>query len=368
MAARITSTDSVRWWLGALIIAGLSVLIPLPEWFVDQVYSRTIYPTVQTWFTTASNLIPLALLDFFIITAIYLTLRGVLHFFSVARHVGVMDALWEAFRRIVRVAAVVLILFMWLWGFNYRRLPLETVLSGGTAVTLSLDTVQAAVADANALAAKLRGHSSRADLSFPNVSTMLREPLNDALRQLNRTPLGTAGRPKFSLVLTPFFTWTGVDGMVDPIALESIVHPDLLPFERPFVLAHEWAHLAGQADEAEASTVGWLACMKGDAALGYSASLYLIMEARAALPAETRRAVNARLDPGVRSDLEAIADRLSRENPTMQRAASRVYDEYLKANRVHDGAASYGRALALILSSPVHDALVHYKLGGSRSN
>ena len=37
MAARITSTDSVRWWLGALIIAGLSVLIPLPEWFVDQV-------------------------------------------------------------------------------------------------------------------------------------------------------------------------------------------------------------------------------------------------------------------------------------------------------------------------------------------
>ena len=46
--------------------------------------------------------------------------------------------------------------------------------------------------------------------------------------------------------MTPFFTWTGVDGMINPLALESIVHPDLLPFERPFVLAHEWAHLAGK--------------------------------------------------------------------------------------------------------------------------
>ncbi len=64
-------------------------------------------------------------------------------------------------------------------------------------------------------------------------------------------------------MLTPFFTWAGVTGMMNPFGLETIVHPDLLPFERPFVLAHEWAHLAGHADEAEASAVGWLACMNG---------------------------------------------------------------------------------------------------------
>ena len=65
------------------------------------------------------------------------------------------------------------------------------------------------------------------------------------------------GRLKRTL-FGPYFRWTGVDGMVDPFGLEVLVNPDLLPWERPFVAAHEWAHLAGFADEAEASFVGWL--------------------------------------------------------------------------------------------------------------
>ena len=44
--------------------------------------------------------------------------------------------------------------------------------------------------------------------------------------------------------------------MLNPFGLETIVLPDLLPYERPFVVAHEWAHLAGHADEAEASAIG----------------------------------------------------------------------------------------------------------------
>jgi hypothetical protein len=164
--------------------------------------------------------------------------------------------------------------------------------------------------------------------------------------------------------LTPFFTWAGVTGMVNPIGLESIVHPDLLPFERPFVLAHEWAHLAGQADEAQASAVGWLACMRGSPQLAYSASLYLIMEAASALPGENRQTVMKQLDPGVRADIDAILLRLQRGKPVVQRTASRVYDEYLRANRVSDGTASYGRALSLILSAPIRDAMSSYAVAG----
>jgi hypothetical protein len=44
----------------------------------------------------------------------------------------------------------------------------------------------------------------------------------------------------------------------------------------------------------------------------------------------------------------------------VQRTTARVYDEYLKANRVSDGTASYGRALTLILSPPFRDALSTY--------
>ena len=66
--------------------------------------------------------------------------------------------------------------------------------------------------------------------------------------------------------------------------------------------------------------------MHGPAPLAYSASLYLIMEARAALPPDRAQFVTSQLDPGVRSDLDAIAERLKNRRPGMQRAASRVYD------------------------------------------
>jgi len=77
------------------------------------------------------------------------------------------------------------------------------------------------------------------------------------------------GRLKHSL-LGPYFRWTGVDGMVNPFGLEVIANPDLLPFERPMTIAHEWGHLAGLANEGEANLAGWLTCMRGSIADQYS--------------------------------------------------------------------------------------------------
>ena len=153
------------------------------------------------------------------------------------------------------------------------------------------------------------------DQRYDEVAGALDAPMRAALEQLQQPALGQPGRPKHSIMLTPFFTWAGVTGMVNPLGLESIVHPDLLPYERPFVLAHEWAHLAGQADEAQASAVGWLACMRGTPQLAYSASLYLIMEAASALPSDARQTVMKQLDAGVRSDIDDILRRLQKGEP-----------------------------------------------------
>ena len=67
------------------------------------------------------------------------------------------------------------------------------------------------------------------------------------------------GIPKTSL-LGLYFRRAAIDGMTDPLFLEVIVNPDVLPMERPFVVAHEWAHLAGYAAEDEANFVAWLTC------------------------------------------------------------------------------------------------------------
>jgi hypothetical protein len=54
---------------------------------------------------------------------------------------------------------------------------------------------------------------------------------------------------------------------------------------------------------------------------------------------------------------------MKQQKPTIQATTNRVYDEYLRANHVADGTASYGRALSLILSPPFRDALSAYTIG-----
>jgi hypothetical protein len=364
MAARpaALTPEPIRWSVAAPVVAVIIYLLPIPAWIVDDFYSRDMYPWLQSVMTTVTNILPFAVLDVLLIGFGVGVAHRLVRLWNVMRQRGLMDALWEGVRRLVRAAAIISILFSWAWGFNYRRLPLESVAPTAAASRLTLDTLKVAFGDAGAVASRLRP-LAQGEGRFHSIALELRDPMNVALRSLSRTPLSTPSQPKYSLILSPFFTWAGVTGMMNPFGHESIVLPELLPYERPFVLAHEWAHLAGHGDEAEASAVGWLACMKGGPNLAYSASLYLITETAAALPADQREPLIANLDAGVRADLDAIALRMRRERPAVQRTASRVYDEYLRANRVADGTASYARALTLILAPPFSDALASYTGG-----
>lgn len=350
----------IRGWILLPILAAAVAFVPVPDWAVESVYSRTIYPWLQTAVTLVSNLLPVAALDVLIVIALVAVVFRLVQLAKMIRGSGVVVAAWEGVRRLLRAVALVVLVFVLGWGLHYRRVPLEQSL--GAPPPPDVAGLVAVIGDANALAASLRpGLRADAGITYDQVAERLRQPMVDALASLGRPTRFRPGRPKFSLILGPFFTWAGVNGMLNPLALESIVHADLLPVERGFVLAHEWAHLTGQADEAEASAVGWLACMKGGPALAYSASLYLILEAGGALPGSARAKAFTTLDAGVRADLAQIAERMSRQQPQVQRAASRVYDEYLRANRVEDGTASYGRALTLILSPELRSALNSYR-------
>jgi len=157
------------------------------------------------------------------------------------------------------------------------------------------------------------------------------------------------GRPKHT-ILGWYFRRAGVDGMTDPFFLETLIGDSLLPFERPFVVAHEWSHLAGIADEGEANFAGWLSCARGSPPNAYSGWLFLYGELARAVHGADRAALTAALAAGPRDDLRAIRGRYASEvSPRLSAAGWRVYDSYLKANRVPAGAASYDEVVRLVL-------------------
>jgi hypothetical protein len=174
-----------------------------------------------------------------------------------------------------------------------------------------------------------------------------------ALAQVNQDIGGAGmvrvGRPK-TTVLDWYFRRTATDGMTDPYFLETLASTALLPFERPFVLAHEWSHLAGLADEGDANFVGWLACIRASPPSQYSGWLFLFSELTAAMRDDVRGAVAADLAEGPRADLSAIRARVAQQiSPRLAAAGRQVYDRYLKANRVESGVESYARVVRLVL-------------------
>jgi hypothetical protein len=242
--------------------------------------------------------------------------------------------------------------FLAFWGLNYRRQPITTGLDFDRARVTPAEVDLAsrrAVAELNHL-----HQDAHADLrTSPTLAAMrvrLAPAFAAAQRALGRDRMATAGRPKISM-LSPFFRWATVDGMINPWGLEVIVNPEVLPVEQPFVIAHEWGHLAGWARESEASYVGWLTCREGDAAARYSGWLSLYWHLRGALPRDRRTAIEVDLQAGPRRDLAAIAARLARAHPLLQQASWQTYDQFLKANRVDDGVKSYDEVVTLILGT-----------------
>jgi hypothetical protein len=244
--------------------------------------------------------------------------------------------------------AVLYLLFLATWGLNYRRVPLvgrvrfdPQAVSADAARALALTTVERV----NELYNPAR--SREPDLG--PVDASLADAFARAQQTLGASWLARPARPKRTL-LDVYFKAAGVEGMTDPYFLETLVASDLLPFERPFVVAHEWSHLAGFADEGEANFVGWLTCVRGSAAARYSGWLFLYGEVAAALKESERAGIASRLDPGPRADLRAAAERVrSHLSPVISAAGWQVYDRYLKANRVAAGTGSYAEVVRLIL-------------------
>jgi hypothetical protein len=286
--------------------------------------------------TAASNLVPFPLFDvlWVAVTAVFVAAA-----YRCIHTAGWRAGGWRFAVLTARAIAVIYLVFLATWGLNYRRVPLIEKLAFDSARV----TRAAAGRLGNENAATLNALYARAQAS-PASLPGLAAAFQEAVRSLGATHPVTPGRPKPTL-LGGYFHEVSVAGMTDPFFLETLVAPDLLDVERPFVIAHEWAHLAGYADESEANYVAWLTCRRSDAAARYSAALALIGYAR------PDQGLKDALDIGPRSDLYAISYRYSRTNETLRFAAREGYDKYLKANRVERGVESYDAVVQLILGT-----------------
>ena len=333
----------MRYGRAALVLCALAAaVLPAPAGWVERWYSRGFYPRLQPVVSAVSEVSPVALFDVAIIALLVLFVGVAVHR---ARASGRARMLRMLGRDLAVAASVIYLWFLIFWGLNYRRVPLEQQLSYDSSRLTrerAVEFARAAVDQANTLK------------SAATSPTATDQQLAAALLEV-RGWLGVArparvGPSKRSLIEL-YFRKAAIDGMTDPFFLEVIVNPEVLPSERPFVLAHEWAHLAGYADESEANFVAWLTCIRASPAAKYSGWLSAYQHVASGLPAQDRRALAAALSSAVAADLAAERARFARSSERVRVVARGAYDTYLRANRVAEGIASYNAVVRLMLGA-----------------
>src|SRR5262245_18390692 len=339
----------MRWLKGCVI--GLAVgclLLPLSPSFIERWYSTGFYPVLQRLLTPITNLIPFAVFDLITLAAAVLAVRAIVRAIRQARQDRRWRPLWTTTVNLATAAAAIYLVFLVCWGFNYRRVPMSTRLvidrgaPGEEAVTaLGLQAIE----QINALYT-----AAHAAGDVPPVrDERLRAAFATVQGYLSDAPRAVPGRLK-QTIYGQYFRWTSVDGMFDPFALEVMANPDLLPIDRPLVAAHEWAHLAGYADESEANFVGWLTCLRAGEAAQYSGWMFLYWQLANEVSPATRGRLWEAVEPGPRRDIDAITQRILRgQLQALRRSSWMGYDTYLKANRVEAGIRSYGLVVTLVL-------------------
>ena len=344
----------------SLLLIGSAValaVVPTSHRVVETFYSQQVYLLAQNLLTPFSSLMPVAWFDVLLLGV----LIGMPWVWFRALQRAALGERWAACRQMaittVTAGAVAYLVFFFVWGLNYRREPLTAKLDY-EAQRINNEALVALANEATVSLNRLypQAHAQRW-WTLDEFPAYLGPAFQRVQRELGVQRTAVPGLPK-PTILTPYFQWAGINGMVNPFSLEVLVNTTVLPFERPFVVAHEWAHLAGYANEAEASFVGWLTCLSGDAGARYSAWVFLFPYVVRQFDPKEQGRLWRRVDDGPMNDFRLVANRVSQAVPVVRTNANRVYDRYLRANRVTDGIASYGAVVDLVLGSAIGEMAV----------
>jgi len=315
-------------------LAGLTFCLSwagaFPKNWVESYYSRTVFPTVSHIVGSVADAVPFSWFD---VAVVFLL------------GMAVYSLRWSNIWALLGVASAAYLWFFWLWGLNYHRVALETKLGLDSTAT-NPEQVEMFVRTAASELNRLWPIVAQTPFDGQGAAHLAGDRVRLVVSKIDGTNWAAANRIKHSIVAAGWFRVAGIDGMFNPFGHEPVVASSLLSFELPFVMTHELAHVRGIPNEGDANLVATLATLASDdPAFRYSGWFHLWLYLQNA-----KR--DALLDAGPRRDLQIFSERVrSQEIPWVSNLQSAVLDWHLKANRVHEGVASYSKFVTLAIAT-----------------
>lgn len=346
-------SEGYLWVLMALLMYGLGRLFETRGDLLEKFYPASANRAVIRFLSNLTGVVPLSLGELFVYLNVTL---GVFLVIMLLKRLFTGGALSLAYR-IVSYGALLYVVFMLIFGFNYQR----------PSVRQYVHLEKSAYGHEELFAMNemliMRANTLREKVSEDEKGVFVMKESREEIYDLAREGYELLGvdYPEYSgtygitkgIILSESLNYTGITGIFMPFTGEANVNikgPDLL---FPATVLHEMAHQRGVAYEDEANYMAYLVSRyQEEETMSYSGTMLALISSMNALYRENRESyltLYAHYSDAVKRDLVAYDAFYKAYEGEVNERATKVNDTYLKSNGQASGVKSYGEMVNLLL-------------------
>ena len=331
----------------ALLLASIAFITlcryqpSIAEW-----YARTVYPPLSAALSAFSSLFPFPLMELLVVSLIFWL---------------ILYPVWKwkksiPWRKILlremEMLAWVYVWFYMGWGLNYFRHNIYT----------RLQTPPVAYEEQH-FKDFLKDYTERLNTTYQADTKIDSKILKEHVQTFYANLPSAYGlsqpkewqEPK-DFIFTSLYNKVGVLGSMGPFFAEAQLNGDLPEVQYPFTYAHEFSHLLGVSNEAEANYWAYRACTESSStALQYCGYFglfpYVLSNASYLLPKEDFQAWIQTVRPEI---IEQYKEKnrywQERYSPIIGSIQDFTYNLFLKGNKIASGKKNYAEVIGLLLS------------------
>ena len=342
-----------------VLAAAMYFLLPLFPEFTEYVISRGLFKvfTVPVGFIT--SLLPVSLTEILVLLAVPAVIALIVVFIVRMRKSSHRKkTALKAGRFLAGFVSFALLIYMTAHGANFYRLSVEQL--------MKLDTSPKSTQFLLEVCKDLAAHAAEERQLLTEDDNGCVQFTEDIYTELSRTGSGydaltgeypflwTSVSRQKPVMLSYYWSYTGIVGMYFPFFAECNVNTEQPDFSIPFTASHESAHSRGIAFENECNFLAFLSCINSEYPefrySGYMNAFKYCSNSLYSADKELWREAYECTTEGMRRDFTAENEYIHAFEGEVQQVSSSVNDGFIKAQGVSDGTRSYGRVTDLILA------------------
>ena len=252
-------------------------------------------------------------------------------------------------------------LFYFLWGFNYKRVPIKDHLniSNNFDKGMLINFTDSLINEINIKHKQLfindtvkpkNIYSFEENVKFSKENT-------EKLKNIFRKPFLESNYSKSSVKKSLFslpLTYMGFSGYINPFTNEANINYKIPSTSLTFVINHEIAHQLGIASEKDANFISYIMLINSDNQYhkycGLSYALRLCLNELYNIDYDIYQKLLKKINKGIIKDYVEINNFWKKYDGKIEDVSKKSYDLYLKQNNIKTGIRNYNESISLILN------------------